>query len=266
MIVQASLALISAEVIMSQFVYGLVGLTLFPTVVPRLRADDPDAAKAIVDQAIKASGSEGKLAKLRAATIKLKGTVHHLDMDIPFTGEMTTQGADQSRVVIQAKINAQNFTITEVLNRDKGWKKEDNGTQDMSVDELKEAQEGAHESWVATLVPLKDKVYTLSTLGETKVGDRAALGVRVSSKGRRDINLYFDKDNHLLVKSEMRVKDDQAKMEMNQETFFSDYKEVAGIKEAMKFSIKRDGQPYLDAEIEEIRRQDKVEDSVFAKP
>jgi hypothetical protein len=251
---------------MSQFLRGLFGWTLFLTVALPVRADDANAAKAIVDKAIKASGSEEKLSKLRAATIKIKGTVHHLDMDIPFTGEIITQGPDQSRVVIQAKINAQNFTITEVLNRDKGWKKDDNGTQDMTADELKEAQEGANESWVATLVPLKDKAYTLSTLGETKVGDRPALGVRVSSKGRRDVNLYFDKDTNLLVKSEMRVKDDQAKMEMNQETFFTDYKDVGGVKEAMKFSIKRDGQPYLDAEIEDIRRQEKVEDSLFTKP
>src|SRR5262249_31010971 len=130
----------------------------------------------------------------------------------------------------------------------------------------KEAQEGANESWVATLVPLKDKSYTLSTLGETKVGDRPALGVRVSSKGRRDVNLYFDKDTNLLVKSEMRGKDDQAKMAMNQETFVSNYKDVGGVKEAMKFRMKRDGQPYLDAEIEDIRRQEKAEDSLFAKP
>jgi hypothetical protein len=251
---------------MSQFLRGLLGSTLVLTVALPLPADDADAAKAIIDKAVKASGSEEKLTKLRSATIKIKGTVHHLDMDIPFTGEITTQGPDQSRVVIQAKINAQNFTITEILNRDKGWKKDDNGTQEMTADELKEAQEGANESWVATLVPLKDKAYTLSTLGETKVGDRPALGVRVSSKGRRDVNLYFDKDTNLLVKSEMRVKDEQARMEMNQETFFSDYKDVSGVKEAMKFSIKRDGQPYLDAEIEDIRRQEKVEDSVFAKP
>src|SRR5438445_13253351 len=103
MIVQASLALISVEVIMSQSVYGLVSLTLFLTVTPLLRADEAGAAKDIVDQAIKACGSEEKLARLRAATIKLKGTVHHLDMDIAFTGERTTQGQDQIQTFIQAE-------------------------------------------------------------------------------------------------------------------------------------------------------------------
>jgi len=117
-----------------------------------------------------------------------------------------------------------------------------------------------------TLIPLKDKAVNLSTLGEIKVDDRPALGVRVSSKGHRDINLYFDKETHLLVKSEMRVKVEATGMEANQETFYGGHKEVGGIKEPMKFVIKRDGKPYLNAEVEEVRRGEKVDDSVFAKP
>ena len=231
-----------------------------------LRADDADNAKAIIEKAIKAAGSEEKFTKLKAATMKFKGIIHQPDMNISFTGEIVSQGADQTRVVIQADVNGQAFTITEVLNRDKGWKKEQDAAKEMSADELKEAQNGANENWVASLVPLKDKAYTLAALGEIKVDDRPALGVRVSSKGRRDVNLYFDQESHLLVKSEMRVKDETTEMEVNQETFYGDYKEVAGIKEAMKFVIKRDGKPFLNAEVEEIRREQKVEDSLFAKP
>jgi hypothetical protein len=230
-----------------------------------LRADD-EAAKAVIDKAIKAVGPEEKIGKLKAVTIKFKGTIHQSEMNIPFTGEIITQGADQTRVILHAEINGQAFTITEVLNRDKGWKKEDNATKEMSKDELKEAQEGAHETWVTTLLPLTDKAYTFSALGETKVDDRPTSGVRVSTKGHRDVNLYFDKDTHLLVKSEMRVRDEATGMEVNQESFYGDYKEVAGIKEAMKFVIKRDGKPFLDALVEEIRREEKVDESLFAKP
>ena len=122
-----------------------------------LRADDADTAKAIIEKAIKAAGSEEKLAKLKAATMKFKGIIHQPDMNISFTGEIVSQGADQTRVVIQADVNGQAFTITEVLNRDKGWKKEQDAAKEMSADELKEAQNGANENWIASLVPLKDK-------------------------------------------------------------------------------------------------------------
>ena len=70
----------------------------------------------------------------------------------------------------------------------------------------------------------------------------------------------------MLLKTEMRVKDEMSGQEVNQESYYSDYKEVNGLKEAMKFVIKKDGKPFLEAEVEEIRRQEKVDDSVFAKP
>src|SRR5438067_511056 len=189
---------------MSSAFRGVLGFTFLLVMALPLKADDADAAKDIINKAIKAAGSEEKLSKLKAATIKFKGTLHEEDMNIPLTGEMITQGADQSRAVIQADIGGQAVTIIEVLNRNKGWKKEES-TKEMTADELKEARDGVHESWVATLVPLKDKAYTLTALGEIKVDDRPAVGVRVSAKDRRDVNLYFDKDTNLLVKSEMRV-------------------------------------------------------------
>ena len=244
---------------------AMLGSMFLLVIALPLRADDADNAKAIIEKAIKAAGSEEKFTKLKAATMKFKGMPKTV-MRIAIPGKIVSQGADQTRVVIQADINGQAFTITEILNRDKGWKKEQDAAKEMSADELKEAQNGANENWVASLVPLKDKAYTLAALGEIKVDDRPALGVRVSSKGRRDVNLYFDQESHLLVKSEMRVKDETTEMEVNQETFYGDYKEVAGIKEAMKLVIKRDGKPFLNAEVEEIRREEKVEDSLFAKP
>jgi hypothetical protein len=245
----------------SLFSFGLVLVAIFP-----LRADDSGVAKEIVEKAIKAVGPEEKIAKLKAVTIKLKGKVHTMGMEIPFTGEVISQGADQSKGTIDIEVNGQKFTVTEILNRDKGWNKIGDMLMDKTEDQLKEAQESAHESWIATLIPLKDKAYTVSSLGDVKVDDRPTVGIRVSSKGHRDVNLYFDKENGLLVKSEMRVKEEESGQEVNQESYFSDYKEVNGLKEPMKIVIKKDGKPFLEADVEEIRRQDKIEDSVFAKP
>jgi len=231
-----------------------------------LRADDSGAAKEIVEKAIKAVGPEEKIAKLKALTIKFKGKIQQMGMEIPFAGEVISQGADQNKVSIDIDVNGQKIAVNTILNRDKGWTKIGDMLTDMSEEQLKEAQEGAQESWIASLVPLKDKAYTLSSLGEVKVNDRPALGIRVASKGHRDVNLYFDKDSSLLLKTEMRVKDEMSGQEVNQESYYSDYKEVNGLKEAMKFVIKKDGKPFLEAEVEEIRRQEKVDDSVFAKP
>jgi len=231
-----------------------------------LHADEQDDAKNIIDKAIKAHGAQEKLAKLKAVTIRLKGTIHQPGGDIPITGEVVTQGADQSRLALDAESNGAKFTFVQVLNRDKGWHKINDDTQELNADELAEAKEEAYENWTTTLAPLNDKVFALSPLGEVKVENRPAIGVRVSSKGHRDVNLYFDKELSLLVKSEIRVKDEASGMEVNQESTYSDFKDVDGIKEATKIVVKRDGKPYVEATVDQVKREEKVDDSIFAKP
>jgi hypothetical protein len=250
-----------AEIRRSLFLLSCTLAVAFP-----LRADDAEAANAVIAKAIKAIGPEEKIAKLQAMTIKFKGKIQLMGMEAPFAAELASQGADRTKTQIDLDVNGQKISVTAILNREKGWNKLGDMLMEMSEDELKEAQEDAHENWISRLVTLKDKAYTISSLGEGKVDDRPTLGVRVSSKGHRDVNLYFDKETSVLLKSEMRVKDEMTRMEVNQETYYSDHKEMRGLKEPMKFVIKRDGKPFMEAEVEEIKRQEKLDDSTFAKP
>jgi hypothetical protein len=104
-------------------------------------------------------------------------------------------------------------------------------------------------------------------LPEAKVGDRAAVGVKVSSAGHRDVDLYFDKMSGLLVKSETRVKAEEMDgKEVSQETVFTEFKEIDGAKVATKFVIKRDGKPYVEAELTDLKPAAKLDDKLFAKP
>jgi hypothetical protein len=245
-----------------KYTFLATGLVLAMAVMTR--ADDATDARALVDKAMKAQGGEAKLAELPAATIKLKGTFHGLGDAVTITGELATQGSDRQRFVIEGEAGGEKFRIVHVLNGDKGWTKVGDDVEELDKEELAEAKEGAYAEWVATLVPLKEKKFTLATLGEIKIDKRPALGVRVSSKGHEDVNLYFDKETGLLAKSETRVKEDG--QEMTEETYFSDYKEVQGTKQAMKFTTKRDDKLYLEVEITEYKLAEKLDESVFDKP
>jgi hypothetical protein len=136
---------------------------------------------------------------------------------------------------------------------------------DMDKDKLMEEKESSYGRWVANVMPLKDKAFTLAPLGETKVDKTDAIGIKVSHKGYRDINLFFDKKTHLLLKSETRVKDDSGK-EVTQEAYFSDYKDVEGIKHATKIVIKRDGAEFLEGETTDFKLVEKLDNSEFEKP
>lgn len=241
-----------------------VGMVLGLVAAGAARADDAAEARKLVDQAIAAQGGKELLAKYDSTTSKMKGTVHTQGMDLEFTADSATAGADRHKLTVRFEVMGQAFTFTRVLNKDKGWTKINDMLTDLDADKLKEALEEAHAGWVAGLVPLTGPGFTLTTTGETKVDDKQALGVKVSYKGKRDVTLYFDAKTHLLVKSESRVVDDGGQ-EVTEETFPSGYA-GDGAKQAMKLVIKRDSKPFLEGEITEIKPVEKHEDSTFDKP
>lgn len=230
------------------------------------RADDAADARALVEKAVKAHGGQDKLDKLPATAIKFKGTFHGQGAELPMTGAVLTDGADKQRIDIEVEAGGQKIPIVIVLAGDKGWTKIAKELKEFDKDELAEAKEQAHAAWVATLAPLKDKAFTLATTGEIKIGDRAAVGVKVSSKGHRDVDLYFDKGTGTLVKTEARVKEDGTGQEVTEESFPSEYKDVQGTKQAMKFTVKRNGKLHMEGEVTDIELSEKLDANTFAKP
>ena len=235
------------------------------------RADDDADAKAVVEKAVKARGGADNLAKYKADVLKIKGAVHVSGLDIDFTGEISFQQPDKSRAVIEGTVMGTNFKSTRVVNGDKGWIDDLLGAtqsmRDMSKEELAEERESQNANSMARLAVLTDKAYTVSTVGESKVGDKEAVGILVKRKGYRDVSLFFDKKTHLLLKSETRVKDPQGgDTEFTQEAFYDDYKKVGDLQVAHKLTIKRDGKAFLESETTEFKPEEKLDDGLFAKP
>jgi len=232
---------------------------------PVAHAGDSAAARALIDKGLEAQGGEAKLAKLPAVTAKHKGTFHGLGEKAAFTGEHAMDGPDRQRFIMDLRVDGEKLRIIQVLNGSKAWIRTNDDTVDVEDDDLAEAKEEAYSDWITTLLPLKDKAFKLSPLGEIMVGKRPALGVKVSSKGHRDNKLYFDKQTGLLVKTVTRVKDDTGE-ELTEETFLSDYQDVQGTRQAAKITVERDGELYLESEITEYRLAPRLDDSVFARP
>jgi hypothetical protein len=222
-----------------------------------LRAEEP---KEIIEKAIKATGGEEKLAKFKAQTWAAKGTYYGAGEGQPYTAEYAVQLPDKIRVDIK------NVFIL-VYDGDKGWMKMGDNAQEMTAEQLAEQKEQQHAHYITTLLPLKGQDYTLATLGDSKVGDHPVVGVKVSSKGRRDVNLYFDKDTNLLAKGEWTVKAmEEGGKEVMQETLYSDYKDVEGVKVPMKIVLNRDGKKYVESENSDVKPADKLDESLFGKP
>jgi hypothetical protein len=237
----------------------------FLVVVSPVRADDDDAAKlkAVINKAIKAHGGAEKLKKMRAFVAKSKGKYYGMGDGIEYEQEMSMQFPNRQRTYVEAG----DFKFTQVVNGDKGWRKLGDNTEELSKEQLDEVKENLYAATVAHLAVLTDKAYELSSLGEGKVGDTPVVGVRVKHKGHRDVSLFFDKKDHLLLKSETRGKDTMGDGgEFTAVMLYKDYKKVDGLMTAHKIVINHDGKLFVEAEITEFKYSEKLDDNVFDKP
>ena len=232
------------------------------------RADDKADTRAVINKAIQARGGEEKLAKVKALHFKGKGKFYGMGDAIDYIGEWNIQPPDKFRVQINFEVNAMKITFLMVFDGKKGWRKINDETMELNEDEVAEGREDQYAGLVDMLIPLiKDKGFELSSLGEAKVEDQAAVGVRVAHKGHRDINLFFDKNSGLLLKNERMIKDEMmGGKERTQVTLHLDYKDIGGALHPAKVHIKRDGEKYVESEASHFETKDQTDDSVFAKP
>jgi hypothetical protein len=243
---------------------GVLGLLTF--FVP-IRAGEGDEVREVVARAIKAHGGLDTLTKFKANATKEKGKFYGLGEALDFTSESWYQLPDRLGVKVKSKVGDQEFAFTQVVNGNKGWIKLGDSTNELDRDMLTEAKEQMNSATITHLACLNDKDYKLSPLGEVKVGDRPAIGIRVEHKGYRYVNLFFDKEKGLLLKMETRGKDPmRGGEEFTSTNEYGDYKKVEDMMIPHKITIQRDGNPYVEAIVTEVKISEKLDDSVFDKP
>lgn len=235
------------------------------------RADDSAAARALIDEAIRAHGGEEALAQGPVVTVKTEGIFHGYERTpvFFFTCETTTHGPDQVRAVLDGELDKQKFRVANVLDGKQGWillagenKRE---TQACTPAQLFEMRESGYISWVTRLVPLRGGEFTLALAGEEKLGDRPTVGVRVSSQGHRDVILFFDKETRLLIKTQTRATAGTGR-EGKVETLLRLHKTIQGVQRPTMWVDYHDGRPLISHWVLDYRSTEKPESGTFAKP
>jgi hypothetical protein len=234
-----------------------------------LRADDAAEARKVLDRGIKALGGEDRLGKLGAVTWKGKGQFTAEGLTAEFQNEMSLSGLDQMNWKLDLQIMGRALGGTLVMAGDKGWFR--NNTQGRTDDMPKEVAPLFRNSLRSVrlaqqLTPLRDQRYQLSPLGELKVGDRPAVGIKVVEKDRPDLDLYFDKETGLPLRIEARVKEPQGAEEVTHAWYFESYKDFDGVKHFTKLVLRRDDKPTIEMELSEVKREEKLDESIFGKP
>ncbi len=224
-----------------------------------LGAAEADGARAVVERAIKAQGGAAKIKAAGTATWKEDGLYYGMGEGLPYQGSYAIEGPERFRMEVKD-------VFTMVLNGDKGWVTMMGETKAMTKDQLAQQKQERRAGWVARLVPLHDKAFTLESLGDTTIDKRPARGVKVTHKGYPDVKLYFDKKTGLLIGTAFRVKDAETKKEVNEELVFRDYHGVDGLQVPKKIIMKRDGKLFVEATIKDWKAREKLDPKLFAKP
>jgi outer membrane lipoprotein-sorting protein len=231
-----------------------------------IHGNDADDAKAVVAKAIKATGIK-TTDKPIAMTWKDKGTFTGGEFKLEYSSDFTFQGPDKYRFVMNGDFNGMKITFTVVVNGDKAWESAFGQSQEMTGEKLEHILGEVYQMNVLSLAPLlSDKEYKLTLGGEKDVNGKKASVIKVARDKRPSITLYFDKESGLLVKSEMKVKDEfQQWKEVLDEGYYTDYKEVAGRQMYTKMRIVRDGKTMIESSLSDQKLHDKLDGKLFEK-
>ena len=250
---------------MSRFIGAALAVIIAAGLTGSARADEKDTA-AILDKAIKALGGEEKLSKIKAATLAGKGTISLMGMDSEITTKTAVQGLDHFRQEFEGDFGGNKVKGVTVLAGDKGWRKFGDMGMEMDKDALANQKRAVYLTMIpVTILPLKGKDYKVAVAGEEKVGDKPAVGIKVTPPDGKEFTLYFDKESGLPAKVVAKVAGFMGE-EFTQETTFDGYKEMDGIKKATKLKSTRDGNKFLDVELTEFKVVDKHDAKTFTEP
>jgi hypothetical protein len=245
----------------NKWIIAPVALGLLVCANPARAQDDP---KAIIEKSIKAYGGKEKLEKYKAFVSKAKGTIDEAG-GINFVQELSFQAPNQFRVVMDVEVMGQKATVKVIFDGEKGWISVNNMTMDAPESTIREFKDASHLMEVTKLTGLGDKKYKLESLGESKVEDKPVIGIRVTTEGQRDVNLFFDKETYLILKTERRAVT-MTEQEVTEERINQSFGEVEGLKIPKKVLVLRDGKKYVESEETETKVLDSIDKSEFAKP
>ena len=225
-------------------------------------ADDRDDLKPVLDKAVKAAGGE-KLTGLKAWALTQRTKAPGGETRIT---RHFIQLPDHRRIEQESEADGKRTVRVIVVAGDKGWIKEPDGTvRDIPKQAGHSLTQRLGTTGVRQVLALTHPDYKVSPLGESKVGDRTVVGVKVDwGKGVEEW-LYLDKESGRLLKVRFPGKAGDAKAGFREETL-EDFKDVEGIVLPYKRISRLEGKVTDEMEVVEFKAADKLDPKLFEKP
>lgn len=227
----------------------------------------PDAVycdpQKVIDRSIQARGGPELLKRLSSVSYSGRGKSAPQNKVENFRFRTMTSLPDRMRDESDYEAGVK---FVQVLDRDKNWYSINGDVKEMDAVTLQGVREHLHVNGLLTLVTLKDPRLTLSPLPDQRKEGVMVEGFVVKCKDQRDVSLYFEKDNGLLLSARTRAIDPNTYIEKDQESYFTQYVTMHGIQFPRRWVIYSDGNKSMELTFEDFKFLDKVDDIFFARP
>ena len=182
----------------------------------------------LLDKHYQALGGKDKIKNVKS--LKMSGKLvmksPQGNMEIPFTGAMKKDGDDN---LFRFDATMQGMTMTQSISKDGAWQLMPmmgvSEPQDMNADEAKQLQKQADVN--GPLWDYEKKGNKLELVGKEDVEGTEAYKIKVTTEEGDEMSVFLDSEYFLIIKTNAVVK--QMGMEMETDSFPSDYKEVGGV-------------------------------------
>jgi hypothetical protein len=226
-----------------------------------------DDAKSLVEKAIRAHGGETNVGKLKSARIKVEGEAELIagQPAVPIVVEDVWEMPDHYKTITRLTVAGKKVIQTICINGAKGWAELNGQSQALPPESLKEMKEQKWAEDFDRLLPLLDKSLKLTRMADSKIDGHPAAGIKVEAEGHREVRLYFDLANGLLVKREQEIMGEVGKPVV-QSVVFSAFADKGGVKHWTKITAYRDGRRFIASTLKEVEIGIKSDAKEFAKP
>ena len=231
-----------------------------PDPVPEAGEGDVAKARKILAAATEAHGGLENLAQVQTLV-----SIGKIVMNTP-AGEMTMDG--EVTVALPGKgrddmtIPAMGMTMSRVLGEESAWMASPQGTQTMPE---VFAQEGRNEIFRLNprlLTYVSGAEVPVQRLGEADVNGLIADVVLISDTPAGTIKLFIDQESKYIVKKEFQALGQQG-APVQREEFYSDYRDISGVKIAFSVVSIDDGEKVAEVTLSKVTINAEVDESIF---
>lgn len=227
--------------------------------------EEPTPARKNLDKAIEAMGGKARLS-LPGFSGSSEGKIFIENQMRTIRNDWHVQGLDKVKWASEVDLNGKN-SFTLVVDGKQGWLKGNQGeANSVDPEHIKPFLHGLAALRIAeSLVPLTDKNWKLSHLGDLKIDETMCVGIKASRKGFPDMDIYFDKASHLPHRVAMTITETTGR-EVPYHATFTKYKDVGGRKFFSHLQVVREDQLMLEMDRSGFKTHDQNDDSSFGKP